>query len=201
MGARRFVGGVVGGGGSVSGGRGADVEGELGRRRRQVGQQDARLDVEHVHLEMLRDAAVVALAAVDLERRRGLVGDGAVVGRIGNAGRVQVEQTRLALHAQRVGGPAQQRPEVEFGARRVAQHRDGSVGRRTEAGDDVDQIARAVEGPAEGRCARFRVDVALDFAGKALGSAVRAFLLRLAHRFICIFTNRSLLSIIIIIDN
>ncbi len=67
------------------------MEGEFRRRGGQVGQQGPRFDVEDVHLEMLRDSAVVALGAIDLERRQGLIGDGAVFRRIGNTCQIITE--------------------------------------------------------------------------------------------------------------
>ena len=99
-------------------------------------------------------------------------------------GGVDVVDAGLALDAHGIGGPAEQRAEVELGARRVAQHGDGAVGRGAVARRQLQRLARAVEGPAEGRHGRFGLDAALHFAGQALGGAVRLFLLHPTSRSI-----------------
>ena len=98
---------------------------------------------------------------------------------------VEVENARFTLQSERIGGPAEEAPEIEFGARGIAEHRDGSVGGSAEAGYDVDHVTGAVERPAEGCGTRFRFHVALDFRCQTLGATVRALLFRLAHWFVC----------------
>ena len=87
-----------------------------------------------------------------------------------------MENARFALRSERIGGPAEEATKIEFSARGVAEHRDGSISSGAEAGYDVDEVARSVERPAEGRGARFRFDVALDFRRQTLGATVRALL-------------------------
>jgi hypothetical protein len=96
-----------------------------------------------------------------------------------------VVDTGLALGAHGVGGPAEQRAEIEFGAGRVAQDGDGAIGRRSIAGHDIHRFASAVESPAEGGDGRFGLNTAFHFAGQSFGSAVRVPLFRTAHRLIC----------------
>ena len=98
---------------------------------------------------------------------------------------VEVVDTGLALGAHGVGGPAEQRAEIEFGAGRVAQDGDGAIGRRSIAGHDIHRFASAVECPAEGGDGRFGLNTAFHFAGQSFGSAVRVPLFRTAHRLIC----------------
>ena len=93
----------------------------------------------------------------------------------------------LRLGAQRICGPAEQSPEIEFAARCVAQDGDGPVGRRPISWRNLHQLAGAVEGPTEARGARFGLDMTFHFARQSLGSAVRVFLLRPANWLICVW--------------
>ena len=74
-----------------------------------------------------------------------------------------MENARFALRSERIGGPAEEAAEIEFSTRGVAEHRDGAISGGAETGDDVDEVAGAVERPAEGRCTRFRFHVTFDF--------------------------------------
>lgn len=102
-----------------------------------------------------------------------------------------MEDARLRLEAEGIGGPAEQSPEIHFTARCVAQDRDGAVGRGPVSRSQVDQFAGAVERPAETRGARLGFNVTFHFARQSLGASVRILLLRTTHGLVCFQKKQS----------